>query len=65
MIKRVLLFITMILLSGCSIAVTGPYTGTSYKMGVEKEKGLYLQAKPPGWDKAAEIGDKIIQDLSE
>lgn len=49
--------------SSCSIGINSPQTGISYKMGIEKERGIYLQAKPPGWDTAAEIGDTLINEL--
>lgn len=46
--KFVLLFILLMCLS-CQIEVTGPYTGTSYKFGVD-ENGIGVTAKPLAWD---------------
>jgi len=35
---------------GCQIDAVGPYTGTKYSAGVNAEDGIFIKAKPFGWD---------------
>jgi len=52
-----------LLLNGC--VIQGPYTGTRYEIGANAEVGLFISAKPLGFDAVSETASKTYDWLTE
>ncbi len=61
--KRPLCLLAALTLNGC--VIHGPYTGTKYEIGVNEENGIFVSAKPIGWEAVTNTASQAYDWLTE
>lgn len=59
--KKLIVLFILLMCSSCQVELTGRYTGTKYKLGID-EDGIGATAKPVAWDALVNTYNRIVGD---